>query len=116
MSSSKLEFKDSAYLDTAFPQSERIYVNGKVAPILKLKRGYEYYFQVKQCGCENTFLLTNSPIGKYNCLFPTPVCGGFDPVTHGCVKFKVTHKTPKYFYYQSSTNSFMGNLVIVEDE
>jgi len=30
MSTSKLEFKDSAYLDTAFPASERIYVQGKL--------------------------------------------------------------------------------------
>src|SRR5437899_12595121 len=36
MSSSKLEFKDSAYLDTAFPQSERIYVNGKVHPSVQV--------------------------------------------------------------------------------
>ncbi|HSW76916.1 MAG TPA: hypothetical protein VLG50_07710 [Candidatus Saccharimonadales bacterium] len=89
-----------------------------MAPILKLKRGYEYYFNVKQCACdgvyENTFLLTESPIGRYGCLSPCPLKHSFDPITHGCVKFKVTSKTPKYFYYQSSTNSFMGNLVIVE--
>ncbi len=30
MSTSKLEFKDSAYLDTAFPASERVYVRGKI--------------------------------------------------------------------------------------
>src|SRR2546428_3110116 len=30
MSSSKLEFKDSTYLDTAFPASERIYIQGKL--------------------------------------------------------------------------------------
>src|SRR5262245_23073661 len=30
MSTSKLAFKDSAYLDTAFPSSERIYVQGKL--------------------------------------------------------------------------------------
>jgi len=29
MSTSKLEFKDSTYLDTAFPASERIYIQGK---------------------------------------------------------------------------------------
>src|SRR6185295_3278825 len=32
MSTSKLEFKDSAYLDTAFPASERIYIQGKLHP------------------------------------------------------------------------------------
>ena len=30
MSSSKLEFKDSTYLDTAFPASERIYIQGRI--------------------------------------------------------------------------------------
>jgi phosphomethylpyrimidine synthase len=32
MSTSKLEFKDSAYLDTAFPASKRIYVQGRIHP------------------------------------------------------------------------------------
>src|SRR6266581_6818083 len=32
MSTPKLEFKDSAYLDTAFPQSERIYIQSKLHP------------------------------------------------------------------------------------
>src|SRR3989441_3597182 len=30
MSTSKVEFKDSTYLDTAFPASERIYIQGKL--------------------------------------------------------------------------------------
>ena len=32
MSTSSLVFKDSAYLDTAFPSSERIYIQGKLHP------------------------------------------------------------------------------------
>src|SRR5215471_10914814 len=36
MSTSKLEFKDSAYLDTAFPASERIYVQGKLHPTVNV--------------------------------------------------------------------------------
>ena len=36
MSTSKLEFKDSAYLDTAFPASERIYIQGKVHPSVQV--------------------------------------------------------------------------------
>src|SRR5437773_1188005 len=36
MSTSKLEFKDSAYLDTAFPASERIYIQGKVHPSVRV--------------------------------------------------------------------------------
>ncbi len=36
MSSSKLEFKDSTYLDTAFPASERIYIQGKLHPSIRV--------------------------------------------------------------------------------
>ena len=36
MSTSKLEFKDSAYLDTAFPASERVYVQGKLHPSVRV--------------------------------------------------------------------------------
>src|SRR5215510_7299277 len=36
MSVSKLEFKDSAYLDSAFPASERIYITGKLHPSVRV--------------------------------------------------------------------------------
>ena len=36
MSTRKLEFKDSAYLDTAFPASGRIYVQGKLHPAVRV--------------------------------------------------------------------------------
>ena len=36
MSTSKLEFKDSTYLDTAFPASERIYIQGKLHPSVRV--------------------------------------------------------------------------------
>jgi phosphomethylpyrimidine synthase len=36
MSVSKLEFKDSAYLDTAFPASERIYIQGRTHPSVRV--------------------------------------------------------------------------------
>ncbi|HME98943.1 MAG TPA: phosphomethylpyrimidine synthase ThiC [Terriglobia bacterium] len=36
MSTSKLEFKDTAYLDTAFPASERIYIPGKLHPSVRV--------------------------------------------------------------------------------
>src|SRR5262245_4054647 len=36
MSTSKLEFKDTAYLDTAFPASERIYIQGKIHPSVRV--------------------------------------------------------------------------------
>ena len=36
MSTSRLEFKDSAHLDTAFPASERIYIQGKLHPAIRV--------------------------------------------------------------------------------
>src|SRR5262249_47227655 len=36
MSSSKLEFKDSTYLDSAFPASKRIYIQGKLHPSVRV--------------------------------------------------------------------------------
>jgi phosphomethylpyrimidine synthase len=36
MSTSKLEFKDSTYLDTAFPASERIYIQGRIHPTVRV--------------------------------------------------------------------------------
>jgi hypothetical protein len=93
-----------------------IYVNGKLAPILKLKRGYDYYFIVKQNKCgddyQNFFVLTDSPIGKYGCLPPTPLCNSFLPVGNGCVRFRATDKTPKYFFYQNTSTCFSGGLVL----
>lgn len=95
-----------------------IYIDGKKTPILKVRRGYVYYFNVTQEKChgyyENLFLLTkNSPChcGKA----PIPLKNSFDPVGNGCVKYHVTKHTPKYFYYQSATNPFIGGLVLVID-
>ncbi len=36
MSTSRLEFKDSAYLDTAFPASERVYIQGRIHPSVRV--------------------------------------------------------------------------------
>jgi phosphomethylpyrimidine synthase len=36
MSTSKLEFKDSAYLETALPASERVYVQGQIHPSVRV--------------------------------------------------------------------------------
>lgn len=95
-----------------------IHINGKNAPILKVKRGYMYYFVVDQKQhhgqYDNLFVLTKSPVGLYEGHCPKPLNNSFDPVGSGCVKYFVNSKTPKYFYYQSTTHAFLGNLVIVE--
>lgn len=92
-----------------------IYVNCKQGPILKLKRGFVYYFNVKQKCDDYSFVLTKNPVGKIGCVAAEPLCDSFDPITHGCAKYHVTSKTPKYFYYQSSNDAFMGGLILVED-
>lgn len=100
--------------------NKAIHVNCKVAPIIKLRRGYVYYFNVKQKSCngnyENSFVLTQNPIGKIGCVEPVPLCDSFDPVTNGCVKYHVTCKTPKYFYYQNANAAHQGGLILVESD
>jgi hypothetical protein len=90
-----------------------------LVPILKLQRGYEYYFNVKQNQCKdddkNLFVLTENPVGEINGCPPKKLKGSFDATGCGCVKFFVDCCTPKYFYYQNANGSFQGNLVIVSD-
>lgn len=91
-----------------------ICINGKNKPILKLKRGYVYYFNVEQQKChkyyENLFVLT-----KDICAIPPkPLHHSFDPIGCGCVKYHVTEHTPKYFYYQNVTNPCINGLILVE--
>ena len=101
--------------------NESIYINGKNGPVLHLYRGSTYYFCVEQTNVNDEsssdpihfFYLTNSPIGGVG---SNPIPGGFSPVPKGCVCFKVDKSTPRYFYYQSSKQTFEGGLVIVHDK
>jgi hypothetical protein len=98
--------------------SHAININGSVGPILKLQRGYQYYFNVKQDKCdghENLFVLTENPVGKINGHPPKPLKNSFDAVSKGCVSFYVDNCTPKYFYYQNSNAAFQGGLVWITD-
>lgn len=95
-----------------------IYINGQLAPVLKLQRGYEYYFSVKQNECskhKNYFVLTENPVGKIGDKQPIPLKNSFDPISCGCAKIFVDCCTTKYFYYQNANGSFQGNLVLVTD-
>lgn len=93
-----------------------IHVNGYNGPVLKLRRGVTYRFEVKPTP-GYTFMLTDSPIGRdvHNNKTPKPVRGGFDPVASGAVEFVVTEKTQKYFYYQCKNHQCIGGLVTVVD-
>ena len=93
-----------------------IHINGSVGPILKLQRGYQYFFNVKQNQCDdNLFILTENPIGKIDGYPPKPLKGSFDAISCGCVSFLVTDCTPKYFYYQNANAAWQGGLVLITD-
>lgn len=92
---------------------DNIHINGKKQPVLKLRRGYDYYFYVKPDGY-NMFVLTTSPVGLYDGMTPSPLPNSFYPIADGVVKFKVTENTPKYFYYQSTTEMLAGGLIVVK--
>lgn len=93
--------------------NHHIYINGKKNPILKLRRGFVYYFDIEQEKCnrydENLFVLTKDICSTY----PTSLCNSFDPVGHGCVKYHVTDKTPKYFFYQNATHTCISGLILL---
>lgn len=93
------------------PGQDCVIVNGKIGPVLHVYRGNSYFFEIIQNRTNHKFILTGSPIGK-NC---KPIDGSFEPVSKGCVFFKVCKTTPKYFYYQLTDESFAGGLVIVHD-
>jgi hypothetical protein len=96
--------------------TESIWVNSKNQPILHLYRGNTYFFCVEQGMTGSTrqysLILTDSPSGGPGSnLIP----GAFAPISSGCASFKVDSKTPRYFYYQTTTQTFMGSLCIVHD-
>jgi hypothetical protein len=95
-----------------------VHVNGKNGPVLHLYRGCSYFFCVEQNIKEgdeapHSFVLTNSPSGGPN---SSIIVEGFVPVSKGCVCFKVSKSTPRYFFYQDAKLEHAGGLVIVHDE
>ena len=103
------------------PGTRAIHVNGHVSPVLHLVRGSGYYFKVTQApnadgSYADYFLFTTNPVGHMNSKEPTPLPDSFASIANGEVAFRVTDKTPRYFWYQSSTGCFQGGLVIVRDQ
>lgn len=94
--------------------SQSIHVNGQNGPVLKLKRGYTYYFCAKShIDGGHGLILTNSPAGGNQA---ERLPHSFKPCNKGCVVFHVDHKTPKYFFYQDVKNQFAGGIAMVSDE
>lgn len=93
--------------------NESIHINGKNGPVLHLYRGCVYFFCIEKCSNSgHEFVLTNSPVGGKNA---KSIVGGFEPISEGCVGFKVTKSTPRYFFYQDTQHKYLGGLVIVHD-
>lgn len=96
--------------------NESIYVNSKNGPILHLYRGNTYFFCVEQGNTggvrQYSLILSDSPAGGPGSHL---IHNSFAPLAHGCGTFKIDAKTPRYFYYQTNTQAFMGGLVIVHD-
>ncbi len=87
------------------------YVNGKAGPVLKLNKGYKYYFIFKSENKNFDFILTNSPSGGRNA---KPAVKGFNKLNNGVMSIFVDDSTPKYFYYQDANSEFKGGLIIVK--
>ena len=110
------ETKSGSHWEDYNTGDHSIWVNGKNTPILHLYRGNTYFFCVEQhtgnTGTDYSLILTDSPVGGTGANI---IPGGFPPLMNGCATLKVDHHTPRYFFYQTDTQQFMGGLVIVHD-
>jgi hypothetical protein len=97
-----------------------IYVNGKCGPVLRLYKGYSYFFSVDQDKNEHgkyshKIVLTEHPMGGIHKKPIQPVPSSFAPMATGTFCFEVTERTPKYFYYQCTEHTHEGGLIVVHD-
>lgn len=89
------------------------HINGRAAPVLHLKRGETYFFDLHNLSRDGTdyyFMLTDHPAGSANAHL---IAGGMNT---GCLCYKVEKDAPKYMYYQARGNMYMGGLIIVHDK
>ena len=92
---------------------DSIHVNGKNGPVIHLYYQHTYFFCVEQDdNSDHTFILTNSPYGGSQAKM---IYDGFEPISKGCVCFKVGKCTLRYFFYQCTKHACEGGLVIVHD-
>ena len=94
--------------------SKSIHVNGHNGPVLKLRKGFTYYFCAKSADHDgHGLILTDSPAGGCDA---KRLKDSFKPCNKGTVVYKVDDDTPKYFFYQDVKNEFAGGLAMVSDE
>ena len=95
------------------PNESSYHINGKNGPVLHLYRGQTYFFDIQQEDSEHSFVLTNKPDGGEGSLL---IANSFAPTSNGVVSFNVDESTPRFFFYQSINERYMGGLVIVHEE
>jgi hypothetical protein len=94
------------------PGPRAFYINGKVAPVLHLRRGRTYLFRLEQPESLSPYRLhfTTDCVGtslQRHPSFP-------DPISNGTVCLTITDSTPSLFYYQDTDTPFMGGTVILD--
>lgn len=87
-----------------------IYVNDKRKPILRIKRGYKYLFQLNNLNSD--LVLTMNPVGMWNGKPPKPL-NGTKIANNGTFEMKADESVPKYFYYHLVNAQFAGGIAIV---
>ena len=90
-----------------------ILIDGIDAPRLVIRPGNTYVFRITQVGDEHTFILTTNRVGKNNHGIPIrPLNGAPQAMSHGDYVYKATANTPISFYYNSTKDSWYGNVVV----
>jgi hypothetical protein len=92
-----------------------MYVNGKMRPVIHLKRNVKYVFIIEQNSDENgdyknNFIFTEHPTGGKEA---KPLIGSFKPIANGVAGIEVNEATPRLFYYQSNVHEFQGGAIWV---
>jgi len=100
-------------------------IDGHKGGTVYVKRGEDYYFDVKQNyksveGHEtnkekNHLYFTSDHSGGKTLIggHSKPLPGSPDPISHGRVKLHIGRDCPDVFYYQSAEHKFMGGTIVV---
>jgi hypothetical protein len=90
-----------------------ILIDGIDAPRLVIRPGNTYIFRINQVGDDHTFILTTNRVGKNNHGIPVlPINGAPEAMSHGDYVYRATSNTPISFYYNSTKDTWYGNVVV----
>lgn len=100
---------------TALNMGMCIFIDGKEAPILQMRRGVTYVFEVVQKGTDHTFVLTKNSMGANPHTGPVlPINGAPEAVSSGEYRYSCNESSPNGFFYQSSKDPLYGHQVRVD--